>query len=180
MYLSETDLTVISSRARTCHVASRTCPGASASSAAGKAAEMTEEPRAPRSGSSVGNRLRHGVTGGDPTTAPRCGARSRRTGLPCRQGAMANGRRRMHGGASTGPRTPEGLARCAAAQTKHGRRNAAARALATQRGQARSTIVSLRRLLAMAQAGDPGIESDEILDLLNSRSRTKAGLGENE
>jgi hypothetical protein len=53
-------------------------------------------------GSPAGNRLRHGVTGGDQTTAPRCGSWSRRTGLPCRVAAMANGRCRMHGGTSTG------------------------------------------------------------------------------
>jgi hypothetical protein len=33
---------------------------------------------------------------------------------------MANGRCRMHGGRSTGPKTPEGLARLAAAHTTHG------------------------------------------------------------
>jgi hypothetical protein len=86
--------------------------------------------------------------------APRCGAHARRTGLPCQQAAMANGRCRMHGGASTGPRTAEGIARCAAAQTKHGRRNAAARAAATKRGKARSAIAEMRRLLAMVQKGD--------------------------
>ena len=80
--------------------------------------------------------------------APRCGAYARRTGLPCRQAAMPNGRCRMHGGASTGPKTPEGIARCTAAPMKHGRRNAAARALAAQRGQARSASAVLRRLLA--------------------------------
>lgn len=52
--------------------------------------------------------------------APRCGACGKRTGLPCRAPAMANGRCRMHGGASTGPRTAEGLARMTAARTKHG------------------------------------------------------------
>ena len=35
-------------------------------------------------------------------TSVRCGAYSRRTGKPCRQPAMANGRCRMHGGKSTG------------------------------------------------------------------------------
>jgi uncharacterized protein YjcR len=35
-------------------------------------------------------------------SGPRCGAHSRRTGQPCRQPAMANGRCRMHGGRSTG------------------------------------------------------------------------------
>jgi len=33
---------------------------------------------------------------------PRCGAYSRRTGNPCRQPAMSNGRCRLHGGKSTG------------------------------------------------------------------------------
>ncbi len=41
---------------------------------------------------------------------------------------MANGRCRMHGGRSAGPRTPEGLARLTAARTKHGAYNAASRA----------------------------------------------------
>ncbi len=51
--------------------------------------------------------------------APRCGARTR-SGRLCRSPAMHNGRCRMHGGASTGPRTAEGLARIAAARTRHG------------------------------------------------------------
>ncbi len=34
--------------------------------------------------------------------APRCGARCKRTGLPCKAPAMVNGRCRMHGGKSTG------------------------------------------------------------------------------
>lgn len=33
----------------------------------------------------------------------KCGAYSRRTGKPCRQPAMKNGRCRIHGGKSTGP-----------------------------------------------------------------------------
>jgi hypothetical protein len=78
----------------------------------------------------VGNRLRHGVRGGDPTTAPRCGAWSRNTGLPCRQAAMPNGRCRMHGGASTGPRTPEGLQRIVKARTVHGGYSAESRRVA--------------------------------------------------
>jgi len=32
----------------------------------------------------------------------RCGAHSRRSGKPCRNGAMTNGRCRMHGGKATG------------------------------------------------------------------------------
>jgi hypothetical protein len=34
---------------------------------------------------------------------------------------MINGRCRMHGGKSTGPRTPEGIDRIIAARWKHGR-----------------------------------------------------------
>lgn len=52
---------------------------------------------------------------------PRCGARTRQ-GRPCQAPAVwnnrwdmpRNGRCRMHGGASTGPKTPEGKARALA------------------------------------------------------------------
>ena len=37
---------------------------------------------------------------------------------PCKGPAMASGRCRMHGGASTGPRTPEGLQRIRKAPTE--------------------------------------------------------------
>ena len=63
--------------------------------------------------------LRNGATPGDFLAARRCGARTR-TGECCRQPAMRNGRCRMHGGLSTGPRTAEGRARCAAARRTHG------------------------------------------------------------
>src|SRR5208337_2211446 len=49
----------------------------------------------------------------------RCGARTR-SGFACRAPAMANGRCRVHGGTSTGPRTAAGLARLAAARTTKG------------------------------------------------------------
>ncbi len=72
----------------------------------------TEEPRRPVL-------LRNGNPQGNPMNAPRCGAKTRK-GTPCRAPAMANGRCRMHGGKSTGPRTPEGLARSRRAGYKHG------------------------------------------------------------
>ncbi len=50
---------------------------------------------------------------------PRCGARTR-AGKPCQSPAMGNGRCRMHGGASTGPRTAAGLASLRAARTRSG------------------------------------------------------------
>lgn len=68
---------------------------------------MPNEGHAPRSG-----RLKNGNTPGDLRNAARCGARTRR-GTPCQGPAIANGRCRMHGGPSTGPRTPEGLAQSA-------------------------------------------------------------------
>lgn len=55
------------------------------------------------------NWLKNGNPPGDPRNAPRCGAKTR-SGKPCQAPGMANGRCRMHGGASTGPRTAEGLA----------------------------------------------------------------------
>lgn len=64
--------------------------------------------------------LRHGNPPGDFTTAVRCGARTKRAGTPCRAPAMRNGRCRMHGGLSTGPRTAEGLERSRRARWKHG------------------------------------------------------------
>ncbi len=51
----------------------------------------------------------------------RCGARTK-AGTPCQRAAVKRtGRCTRHGGKSTGPRTEEGCARIAAAQTKHGR-----------------------------------------------------------
>jgi hypothetical protein len=64
-------------------------------------------------------RLMNGNPPGDPNTAPRCGAKTR-LGRKCLGPAMSNGRCRMHGGASTGPRTPQGLARSRRANWKHG------------------------------------------------------------
>src|SRR5512133_1631135 len=65
-------------------------------------------------------RLRNGNPPGDFAKAPRCGANTR-CGMPCLCPAMANGRCRLHGGLSTGPRTAEGIERIRQAVTKHGR-----------------------------------------------------------
>jgi len=56
--------------------------------------------------------------------APRCGAKKRRKGTPCGSPAMANGRCRIHGGASTGPKTAEGIENIRKANWKHGQRSA--------------------------------------------------------
>jgi len=59
--------------------------------------------------------------------APKCGARSKRNNhQPCKQPAMKNGRCRLHGGKSTGPRTLEGKKLSASANFKHGRYTKAA------------------------------------------------------
>jgi hypothetical protein len=89
-------------------------------------------------------RLRNGATPGDFLAAPRCGARTRAGGC-CRQPAMRNGRCRMHGGLSTGPRTPAGRARCAAARRTHGLYSAETTAM---RREANIRIRHLRALIA--------------------------------
>ena len=77
--------------------------------------------------------------------ASRCGAHTR-SGAPCRSAAMGNGRCRMHGGPSTGPRTPEGLERSRGANWKHGRKSAEAIA---QRKQAAAIQRQIRHLVAL-------------------------------
>jgi hypothetical protein len=77
----------------------------------------------------------------------RCGAK-RRDGKPCHGPAMPNGRCRMHGGKSTGPRTPEGLERSHRARWQHG--HCAAEAKAT-RAEARASMRLLRWLLAQIE-----------------------------
>src|SRR2546423_1873015 len=75
--------------------------------------------------------------------APRCGARSKRTGKPCRAAAMPNGRCKVHGGKSTGPRTPEGLERSRRANWKHGHFSGEAKA---ERSRLRAAMLALRDL----------------------------------
>ncbi len=75
--------------------------------------------------------------------APRCGARCKRTGKPCRAAAMPNDRCKVHGGKSTGPRTPEGLERSRRASWKHGRFSREAKA---ERSRVRAAILALRYL----------------------------------
>jgi len=76
--------------------------------------EKDNEPHDKRLG-----RLKNRNPSGDFSKAPRCGAKTRK-GTPCQCPAMANGRCRLHGGLSTGPRTPEGLSKSQKANWKHG------------------------------------------------------------
>jgi hypothetical protein len=68
----------------------------------------------------------------------------KRRGEPCKAPAMPNGRCRMHGGASSGPRTPEGLA------WKH--RRYSAEVIATRREAAAARRL-LRRIVAALGSG---------------------------
>jgi len=71
-----------------------------------------------------------------------CGARTR-SGVPCNGWAMPNGRCRLHGGLSTGPRTPEGLERSRKARWKHGNRSKAAIAAFRETREVRRLIRDL-------------------------------------
>ena len=55
---------------------------------------------------------------GDFSKALRCGAKTRK-GTPCQCPAMKNGRCRLHGGLSTGPKTVGGIERIWQAVTKY-------------------------------------------------------------
>ena len=84
-----------------------------------------------------------------PTTKPRrCGAKTR-SGKPCAKYPLAGKRRcRNHGGASTGPRTPEGRAMIAAANTRHGKY----RDWRAHREREKHYFAEIRRLMAQAKA----------------------------
>jgi len=97
-------------------------------------------------------RLRNGARPGDFLAAPRCGARTR-AGCSCRQPAMRNGRCRMHGGLSTGPRTPAGRERCRRARLTHGGYSAHVRAL---RAAARTNHRRVHALTALMRGRAAG------------------------
>src|SRR5438552_2768228 len=87
--------------------------------------------------------LKNGNPSGDLSKTPRCGAKTR-DGTSCLGPAMRNGRCRMHGGASTGPRTPEGLERCRQANWKHGGYSTEA---IQQRRDFRQWMIQMRKTL---------------------------------
>jgi hypothetical protein len=105
--------------------------------------------------------LRHDNRPGDYAKAPRCGARTRSGGC-CRQPAMKNGRCRMHGGLSTGPRTAEGLARSRRARWKHGYCSAE---ICRLRRDAAHTARNLADLVRLAR------------DLCRRRTQSSLGMG---
>jgi hypothetical protein len=89
--------------------------------------------------------------------APRCGAPSKRTGKPCQGAAMPNGRCKLHGAKSTGPRTPEGLERSRRANWKHGHFSREAKA---ERSRLRAAILALRDLRESIYKGPRGPRPD--------------------
>ena len=91
--------------------------------------------------------LKHGNPPGDLSTARPCGARGKRSGAPCRAPAMRNGRCRLHGGLSTGPRTADG-ARSRRARWKHGGYSVEARRRYLRRqGSAGRSTTQLPRIM---------------------------------
>lgn len=74
-----------------------------------------------------------------------CGAKTR-AGTPCKNLPMKNGRCRMHGGASTGRKTQEGIARWRAAVTIHGGKS---REMREFRAKLRALQANARRLVEM-------------------------------
>jgi hypothetical protein len=69
-----------------------------------------------------------------------------RRGTACRCPAMRNGRCRLHGGLSTGPKTREGIERIRQARLKHGRFTKAAIA---ERREARLVSGRLKELIRL-------------------------------
>jgi hypothetical protein len=88
--------------------------------------------------------LKNGNPPGDFSKAPRCGAKTRR-GTKCQCPAMENGRCRLHGGKSTGPKTKAGIKRIQKAVAKHGQYT----------NERREQMAYFRSLVRMARAMYP-------------------------
>ena len=83
----------------------------------------------------------------------RCEARTRRGTLCKRPGAKKNGRCKLHGGRSTGPKTEDGLARLTASKTTHGRTTKPERAKAKRRAEVgRAVLLELKEIETWAVA----------------------------
>lgn len=85
----------------------------------------------------------------------RCTALSSRTGVQCGRPALKSSKTQKcqyHGGRSTGPKTPQGKARIAAAHTVHGQETNAARAERSAASARLSRIEDAIYLLEMTTA----------------------------
>jgi hypothetical protein len=96
--------------------------------------------------------LKNGNRPGDFSKAPRCGAKTRR-GVPCKCPAMKNGRCKLHGGRSTGPKTAEGRERICRAATRHGYYSGRAKA---ERAHYREILREGREMLSNLSSNGPG------------------------
>jgi hypothetical protein len=84
------------------------------------------------------------ATLGGRITCTRCQAKSKRTKLQCRSPASKGKTKcRLHGGASTGPKTEAGRQRCAEAKTTHGRET---RSIRAERSQASARLSVLEQV----------------------------------
>jgi hypothetical protein len=79
---------------------------------------------------------------------------------------MANGRCRMHGGKSTGPRTQEGRERCRRAKWKHGAFSAAARAALADVSRSR-TSADVHHLQELAESEIAAVRVAALAGLLS-------------
>jgi len=121
-------------------------------------------------------RLRNGAAPGDFLAAPRCGARTR-AGECCRQPAMQNGRCRMHGGLSTGPRTAAGRARCAAARRTHGFYSAETVALRRAGAAYCRRMDALFAMLRARRTAGHGVLPPNLSNRVSSGARTSPSTG---
>ncbi len=125
------------------------------------------QPIAPHAKRGVGQ-LRNGGTAAPVEVAwsvPTCGARTR-SGEPCKNPCVRDRKRcRLHGGLSSGARTPEGRERARLANYRHGYYTQAAQA---ERKQARQSLRQSRAVIAILSGAVPSdleLESQTPADL---------------
>ena len=95
------------------------------------------------------------LTAGGKIQCLRCTAHSRRTGFQCGRPALKSSKTQKcqyHGGRSTGPKTPQGKARIAAAHTVHGQETNVERAERSAASARLSRIEDAMYLLEMTNA----------------------------
>lgn len=99
-----------------------------------------------------------------------CGAKTR-AGRPCKNAQMPNGRCRMHGGKSKGPRTPEGIEAIRKAITKHGMRSKSFKTLMGELRYIKRTTRDLLTKLKQVACENPdairsgGLDPERVLKM---------------